>query len=238
MPKKRVGVSLRKPSAPERAPKSAAALDAAQATSEAAPLDTLQVVALQSGVISTEAAPSVIATSDVPASDIASSDIAPSDMAVVASVEIAPSDAPAPLAAALLVSDPAASPVEKTIEAFVLGAAAALEQAKNEAPAEKLEEILRRGPEGYRELTIYLPENLAEALLAHCKDNALDLSKLIGTVVEQHLNAARAAVSAAVASNDSVLAVAARSLIGDLRGWVRSVLSSRIKGFRTAPVAT
>jgi hypothetical protein len=216
MPKKRVGVSLRKPSAPERAPKSAeaVAVDTAQTTSEAAPIDTLQVVALEAA---------------------AGADLAPS---VVASIEIAPSDAPAPLAAALLTSDPAASPVEKTIEDFVLGAVAAVEQAKSEMPVEQLQDILRRGPEGYRELTIYLPEKLAEALLAHCKDNALDLSKLIGTVVEQHLNAARAAVSAAVASNDSVLAIAARSLIGDLRGWVRSVLSTRIRGFRTASAAS
>jgi hypothetical protein len=202
MPKKRVGVSLRKPSAPERAPKSAEAV-------EATPIDTLQVVALEADAAS-----------------------------VVASIEMASSDAPAPLAAALLVSDPAATPVEKTIEAFVLGAVAAVEQAKSEMPVEQLQDILRRGPEGYRELTIYLPENLAEALLAHCKDNALDLSKLIGTVVEQHLNAAKAAVSAAVSSNDSVLAIAARSLIGDLRGWVRSVLSSRLRGFRTASAAS
>jgi hypothetical protein len=219
MAKKRVGVTLRKPSAPERAPKSAEAavseisLDPAQATSEAAPIDTLQVVALQAD---------------------AASELAP---AVVASIEMASSDAPSPLAAALLVGDPAASPVEKTIEDFVLGAVAAVEQAKSEMPVQQLQEILRRGPDGYRELTIYLPENLAEALLAHCKDNAIDLSKLIGTVVEQHLNAARAAVSAAVASNDSVLAIAARSLIGDLKGWVRSVLSSRIRGFRSAAPA-
>jgi hypothetical protein len=230
MPKKRVGVTLRKPSAPERAPKSAEAVDAAQATIEAAPIDTLQVVALKAGAAASEVAPSLIDAVQMASVQMASVEIA--------SVEIAPTDAPAPLATALLASDPAASPVEKTIEAFVLGAVAAVEQAKSEMPVEQLQDILRRGPEGYRELTIYLPENLAEALIAHCKDNALDLSKLISTVVEQHLNAARAAVSAAVASNDSVLAIAARSLIGDLRGWVRSVLSSRIRGFRTASTAS
>jgi hypothetical protein len=232
MPKKRVGVTLRKPSAPERAPKSAEVPVASDA-SVAAPVESAET-ALREAVLREAVAvdPLQVVARDggVAASELASP--------VVASVEMAPSDNPAPLAAAMLVSDPAASPVEKTIEAFVLGAVAAVEQAKSEIPAEQLQDILRRGPEGYRELTIYLPENLAEALLAHCKDNAIDLSKLIGTVVEQHLNAARAAVSAAVASNDSVLAIAARSLIGDLRGWVRSVLSSRLRGFRTASAST
>jgi len=240
MPKKRVGVSLRKPSAPERAGKPAEASSLPSVTEPAvdsSAAETVRREATPPAVASADAAPAAPNdTLQVVAREAEGSpETAPQ---VLASVEIAPSAEPAPLTAALLASDPAASPVEKTIEAFVLGAAAALEQARNEAPVAQLQEVLRRGPEGYRELTVYLPEALAEALSVHCKENGLDLSQLLATVVEQHLNAARAAVNATLAS-ENVLAVAARSLIGDLKGWVRSVLATRrIPGFRTASAAS
>lgn len=220
MPKKRVGVSLRKPSAPERAPKSAQ-IPAASDASVAATVDT---VALEATVH--EAAISDAAVSDAAISDAAAHQAAPIDS----------------FQAVALQSSEASQAVEAqsvtSVDAFVNGAAVALQQAASEVPAEKLDTMLERGPEGYRELTIYLPEALAEALSVYCRENGIELSKLVASAVEHHLNAAKTALNAALASNDSVLAVAARSLIGDLRGWVRAVLSTRLRGFRAASAAT
>jgi hypothetical protein len=227
MPKKRVGVSLRKPSpAPERASGSAqvpvaalasaapetvlrAAAEAAQPSAvtqvvvtEAAPLDALQAVALQAEAVSVEVL----------------------SLEAVAPV-VAPTPAAAPLAAAMMSTVGESAPAA-TVEAFVNGAAATLENVASAMPAEKLEELLQRGPAGYREFTIYLPEKLADALSVFCREHELDLSQLVATAVEQHMSAAKAAVSAAL-SHESLLAVAARSLLGDLKGWVRSVLTTR-----------
>lgn len=180
MAKKRVGVSLRKPSAPERAAQSV------QSPPEPSPVGNLEAVALQADLASEPPEPQGVAN----------------------------------------------------VDAFVHGAAVALQQAASEVPAEKLQQMLRRGPEGYRELTIYLPEALADALSVHCRENGLELSQLVASAVEYHLKAAKTALDAALSRNDSVLSVAARSLIGDLRGWVRAVLGTRLRGFRTASAAT
>jgi hypothetical protein len=254
MPKKRVGVSLRKPSpAPERAPASAEApvvstpsVAAEVVLREATSLDVASSAAESSAVGSSPVESSAVASSAVAlplgvARQAASLEPLP---AVARAAEVASGEAlttaavsmqAAPLAAAMAFSESASAPAPVNVEAFVNGAAAAIENVASAVPAEKLQELLRRGPEGYREFTIYLPEKLADALAVFCREHDLDLSQLVATAVEQHLNAARAAAANVMASaSESVLAVAARSLLGDLKGWVLSVLATRRKGFRPA----
>jgi hypothetical protein len=224
MPKKRVGVSLRKPSpAPERA---------------ALPVE-VPVASVEAPVASVEAVLREATAIDVASAPVADAEVvlAESAVAAVPSADERSSEAAASLIAALVASEPSASPVvAPQIDAFVNGAAAVLERAASEVPAEKLEELLQQGREGYRQLTVFLPEALADALTVHCQKHDLDLSQLIATAVEHHLNAAKAAVSAAL-SSESVLSIAARSLIGDLAGWVRTVLTTRRRSWRTSAVA-
>jgi hypothetical protein len=114
-----------------------------------------------------------------------------------------------------------------SVDAFVTGAARAL----SEIPAAKLEEMRRRGPEGYRELTIYLPEALAERLSVHCLEHNLDLSRLVALALEQHLNGAKGP------QNDARLAAAARALLSDLAAWVRSAWATRRRHWPSQPTA-
>src|SRR5262245_60833055 len=123
MPKKRVAVSLRKPSP---APESAVNLV------EAAPVAVT---------------PPAVATS-----------------AAATSAEIAP----------ML----AAQPEVAIVEAFVNGAVEALDRAVNERPSE-VRELIQRGPDALRELTLFLPEQLARDLALHCSQYALDPSRLV-----------------------------------------------------------
>jgi hypothetical protein len=191
MPKKRVGVSLRKPSpAPETVAESAAVA--------AVPAE---VVASDAAI---DSAPSTVAMS--------SASERPSD--IVALREAAP--APAPGEA-------------KAIEAFVNGAAAALDKVAAAVPSARLAEVLQRGFEGYRELVLYLPEKLAQRLSLHCLEHGLDMSRLVATAIEQHLNGASSAapVEARRAddapANEGLLSLTARLLMGELAAWARAV---------------
>jgi hypothetical protein len=74
-----------------------------------------------------------------------------------------------------------------TVEAFVSGAADALEKAVGDVPPAKLLELLERGPAGYRELTVYLPQQLARALSLHCMQRDLDMNRLVAGALERHL---------------------------------------------------
>jgi len=180
MPKKRVGVSLRKPSpAPEVAATSTDAPIAS--TSEAASVSTAASVetVLREGL-----------------------------------VESAPVTQAAPLQV-------------QVIEAFVNGANLALEAAATVIPTAKLEELLERGREGFKELTLYLPEKLAEKLSLHCREHNLDLSELVATLVENHLNPPVVEPAVAAVPNERALAIAARGLLVDLAGWVRAVWATR-----------
>jgi hypothetical protein len=84
---------------------------------------------------------------------------------------------------------PVVPPVQEamTVEAFVSGAAEALEKAVGEVPAARLLELLERGPAGYRELTVYLPQQLARDLSLHCMQRDLDLNRLVAAALERHL---------------------------------------------------
>lgn len=188
MPKKRVGVSLRRPSpAPETVPESAA-VPAADVVSSDVALDG--------------AASSVVMASD------AARDERPSD--IVALREAAPTEA-------------------KAIEAFVNGAAAALDKAAAAIPSARLAELVQRGVEGYRELILYLPEKLAQRLSLHCLEHNLDMSRVLATAIEQHLDGATGAapVEARRAddapANEGLLSLAARLLMGELAAWARAV---------------
>jgi hypothetical protein len=114
------------------------------------------------------------------------------------------------------------------INSFVNGAALALEKAALELPPAKLEEIRRRGPAGYRELTIYLPEALAERLTAFCLAQNLDLSRVLAAALEQHMTPRIA---------KRALSITARRLLADLAAWVRAALGSRSEP-NTAAAAT
>jgi hypothetical protein len=126
---------------------------------------------------------------------------------------------------------PSSSPVQRVataaqelsnVDAFVNGAALALERAASEIPAAKLEELRRRGPEGFRELTIYLPEDLAQKLSVHCLQHNLDLSRLVVAALEQHLSASWTREPARDArGSERALSTAARALLVELAAWVR-----------------
>jgi hypothetical protein len=107
----------------------------------------------------------------------------------------------------------------RTVEAFVNGAATALEQAASEIPSAKLHELVGRGPAGYRELTVYLPEALARELSAHCLRRGLDLSRVVAAAIAEHLHGA--------SSREGRVAALARLLVGDLAQWLRSAWARR-----------
>jgi phytoene dehydrogenase-like protein len=194
MPKKRVGVSLRKPSpAPETVPESAAA-----------PAVSADVVASDAAI---DRAPSTVVMS----SDTAASE-RPSD--IVALREALPAPAPAEA---------------RAIEAFVNGAAAAIDKVATAIPSARLAEVLQRGFEGYRELVLYLPEKLAERLSLYCLEHNLDMSRLVATAIDQHLNGATSAAPVEARrgddapANEGLLSLAARLLMGELAAWARAV---------------
>jgi hypothetical protein len=216
MPKKRVGVSLRKPSpAPE-----AAAEPVATPNELVAP----DVVARTGSAAIDSAAMSDITASERP-SDVAPSE-RPSDI-------VALRESPAP-------------EETKAIEAFVNGAAEAFEKAATELPPARLAEVLRRGPEGYRELVLYLPEKLAQDLSMHCLEHNLDMSRLVAAAIEQHLTGVGVGASVSVTapvgvsahvenrraddvapSNEGLLSLAARVLMSELAAWARAVWARR-----------
>jgi hypothetical protein len=201
MPKKRVGVSLRKPS---RAP------DAAAPSAEAP--------------------------------------IAPSadSVAVYGAAAVALDLEPQPLP-----SETTAAPLEPVVvDAFVNGAAAALEKAASVLPAARLQNLLQRGPDGYRELILYLPEKLAQDLALHCLEHDLDMNRLVAKAVEQILTGTAPASERLsesqwrqraedASAHESLLRVAARSLLAELGDWVRTIWAARRRGSSRAggPVA-
>jgi hypothetical protein len=209
MPKKRVGVSLRKPS-PAR--------DSTPPTSGEQPV-------------------------------VAEGDAVASYGATAVALEVSPEAPSAERAAALTVERTAATPPEPVaVDAFVTGAAAALEKAAQQMPPAKLQSLIERGPEGYRELVLYLPEPLAQRLSLHCLEHDVDMSRLVAAAIEKHLEstatekdvqplqnaAAPAQPSAKPAASESLLSMAARALLAELGEWVRLLLSRR-RGLSRAP---
>jgi hypothetical protein len=115
------------------------------------------------------------------------------------------------------------APEAGSVEAFVNGPAAALEQVARELPTAKIEQPT--GPAGYREITIYLPEELAEQLTVHCLEHNLDLSRLVALALERHLSAANA--PEASRALERALRAAARALLDDLAAWLQKTWSTR-----------
>jgi hypothetical protein len=114
-----------------------------------------------------------------------------------------------------------AAPEIMSIEAFVNGAAEALERAVGEVPQAKLLEMIERGPEGYRELTVYLPQQLARDLSLHCMQRDLDLNRLVAAALERHLGAAPSRL------DKQRLAAVARALVLELAKRARRLLAAR-----------
>lgn len=167
MPKKRVGVSLRKPSP----------------TPEASVESEFDVVTRVADALGVDGARSADEALQAPASAVTAS-----------------SDA--------------------VVEAFVNGAAAALESSASDGQSAKLQDLLQRGPEGYRELTVYLPEALARELSLYCLRHSLDMNRLVAAAVEQHLRGAGA-------SNERRLRQTARLLLDELAAWARAAWAAR-----------
>jgi hypothetical protein len=115
-------------------------------------------------------------------------------------------------------AESAVLPATEQIDSFVSGAALVIEKVAAEIPPAKLEEIRRRGPAGYRELTLYLPEALAERLTAFCLQQNLDVSRVVAAALEQYMTARLA---------KRALGISARRLLADLAAWVRAALGSR-----------
>jgi hypothetical protein len=205
MPKKRVGVTLRKPSP---APESAAG-------SSSAPLPA-------SSVSASSAVPSSGAASH-PVMNPALSGQALAGHAIAGNTALAEDSM-------LDVAVVPAPPEPKRVEAFVQGAAAALEQAASAIPTAKLRELLQRGIEGYRELVLYLPEKLAQELSLHCLQHNLDMNRLVASLVEQHLTGVSAAQQRRAedpTASASSLRATARGLLLELAQWMRAVLASQ-----------
>lgn len=179
MPKKRVGVTLRKPSpAPEGAAATAAALSVEPASTS---------------------------TPDAPQSGGAQSADAAGELHDVVM-------APLPASAA---------------EAFVNGAAAALEKAVSQLPMARLAALIERGREGYRELVLYLPEKLAQRLAVYCTEHNLDMSRLLTTAIEQHLDELSGVQQRR--AEDAREPRSPRQLVLELAAWARAVWAARAK---------
>jgi len=114
-----------------------------------------------------------------------------------------------------------------TVEAFVSGAAEALEKAVGDVPPAKLLELLERGPAGYRELTVYLPQELARDLSLHCMQRDLDMNRLVAAALERHLDG-RAHF------DKKWLALAARALLVHLSQRARVFWAARHDGWGSA----
>ncbi|MEO8184930.1 MAG: hypothetical protein ABI895_39485 [Deltaproteobacteria bacterium] len=114
-----------------------------------------------------------------------------------------------------------------TVEAFVSVAAEALEKAVGEVPPAKLLELLERGPAGYRELTVYLPQQLARDLSLHCMQRDLDLNRLVAAALERHL-------SGGTSFDKRRLAQAARVLLEHLSQRARVFWAARHDGWSSA----
>jgi hypothetical protein len=129
-----------------------------------------------------------------------------------------------PVAAAPVAPMTQAVPETMSIETFVNGAAAALERAVGDVPQAKLVELLERGPAGYRELTVYLPEQLARDLSLHSMDRNLDMNRLVALALERVLDGAagrldRARIAAIARALLTHLARRARGVLLARRGW-------------------
>jgi len=122
------------------------------------------------------------------------------------------------------VAQPAA-PEVMSIEAFVNGAAEALERAVGEVPQAKLLEMIQRGPDGYRELTVYLPQQLARDLSLYCMQHDLDMNRLVAAALEQHLGGASSKF------DRQRIAAVARALLVELARRARGLWATRRGGW-------
>jgi len=139
------------------------------------------------------------------------------------------SSEPEPVTAAPVAPVMPAAPEVMSIETFVSGAAAALERAVGDVPQAKLLELMERGPAGYRELTVYLPEQLAREFSLHCMDRNLDMNRLVAAALERLLDSAPAKL------DKHRIAAIARALIGHLAQRARGMLLSR-RGWKHSAV--
>lgn len=115
-----------------------------------------------------------------------------------------------------------------TIEEFVSGVAAALEQSASELRPSEVKELLQRGPAGYRELTVLLPEQLVLDLELHCNKYNLDLSPLVATALEFHLHQATVKKT----KRRERVAAVARALLTELQNRARNLWAARRAGLR------
>ena len=81
--------------------------------------------------------------------------------------------------------------------------------------------MIERGPEGYRELTVYLPQQLARDLSLHCMQRDIDMNRLVAAALEQHLGGAPSRF------DKQRLAAVARALVLELAKRARRVLAAR-----------
>jgi hypothetical protein len=121
----------------------------------------------------------------------------------------------------------AAQPEVAIVEAFVNGAVEALDRAVNERPSE-VRELIQRGPDALRELTLFLPEQLARDLALHCSQHDLDPSRLVARALEQYL------LTHADTPYSRQLRKLARALLRDLAQRARAFWQARRAGGLTA----
>ncbi len=229
MAKKKVAVSLRKPSRardvdaqPAEAP--AGTVDQVLAMSDAVPTAgvaqaavaqdaALQNVALKSPVVGSVPADSALSGGALPGAAL-------------------PGMA---LPGTALPGAPGAPVQPASIEEFVSGVAAALEQSASELRPSEVKQLLRRGPAGYRELTVLLPERLVLELEQHCHKYNLDLSPLVATALEFHLHQAQA--TAKKSRRRDRVAAAARALLTELTQRARRLWDARRASLRVGGAA-
>lgn len=199
MPKKRVGVTLRKPSpAPEG--------------------DTASAPAGEP-----DATPS-----PPPASHLDESSDSAGPEPVTQRKPDLPSEGPRPTPVESDIRELGAAPAT-AIDAFVSGAAAALEKAASQIPSARLRALIERGHDGYRELVLYLPEKLAQALALHCTERNLDMGRVVARAIELHLDELRGVSRPRPDGTSSSGNRAARGLLRELAEWVRTLWATRAK---------
>jgi len=115
------------------------------------------------------------------------------------------------------------------VDAFVSGAAAALEKAASQIPSARLRALIERGHQGYRELVLYLPEKLAQALALHCTERNLDMGRVVARAIELHLDELRGVSRPRPDGAPARGGRAARDLLHELAEWVRTLWSTRTK---------
>jgi hypothetical protein len=117
-----------------------------------------------------------------------------------------------------------AVPHVATAEAFVNGVADPPERPVSGIPPVPSDGWLKHGslghgPEGYREITLYLPDQLVRELLQYCLEHNIEMSRMVTRAIQQYFQAGRVL--------EQGVSAAARLLLSELARWARTLLGGQ-----------